>query len=249
MKRKLNYDPSMDKLSSDEIKLLERASNSIKTFVEKSTIINHTNYRTRDAHATPYCSLLGTFSVYNNFEEHNLFPIGSTDCIIRISNPHMKLVSQKRTIPTYGFSLKIFNNQETILNLPMVNFPLFPIVNISRFLKIFTALNHFFSGGFLQKFWQSVKILKNTIAVRPGFFHPSFITEAIRFIIQWKRFILSFNYHSIGAYRLGEHIVKYKLVPLSVPSQSTENTIDQSIEDYLSNHNYELELMVSIVTT
>jgi len=244
MKKKLNYDPEMDMLSAEEVNLLKRACNSIKIFVGQSAMINHTNYRTRDAHATPHFTLCGTFSLYDNFEEHIVFPAGQTDCIIRISNPHMKLVSQKSSIPAYGFSLKIFNNQETILNLPMVNFPLFPIINISRFLKIFTALNVFFSGGFLQKFWQTLKIAKNTIAVSPGFFHPSFMIQVKRFLAKWNHFILSHDYHSIGAYRLGDHIVKYKLVPVAVDVKSAEKRIDQAIEDYFSNHHYELELMV-----
>lgn len=150
----------MDTLSAEEVILLKRACNSIKIFVGRSAIINHTNYRTRDAHATTYFNLCGTFSVYDNFEEHIVFPAGHTACIIRISNPHMKLVSQKRTIPTYGFSLKIFNNQETILNLPMVNFPLFPIISISRFLKIFTALNVFFQVAFCRNFGKLSKLQK-----------------------------------------------------------------------------------------
>jgi len=71
------------------------------------------------------------------------------------------------------------------------------------------------------------------------------MTQVIRFLTKWNHFILSYDYHSIGAYRLGDHIVKYKLVPVvAVPAKSTENKIDQAIEDYFSNHHYELELMV-----
>jgi len=166
------------------------------------------------------------------------------DCTIRISNAHMKFVSQRLTIPAYGFSVKISDAGSTVLNLTMVNFPLFPINNVSRFLKIFTAINYFYSGNSFQKLWQAGKIFKNIALVLPGFFHPSFINQLRKMIMLWRRFILAFDYHSIGAYRLGDHIVKYRLVPLDVPSKSNETRIDRAIENYVNDRKYELELQV-----
>ena len=57
-------------------------------------------------------------------------------------------------------------------------------------------------------------------------------------------FILSFDYHSIGVYRLGNDLVKLKLVPKNTTTKIDEKRIDYSIEDYLKDNNYELELMV-----
>lgn len=244
MKPKLKYGPHFDFLNDRELELLKIACGSIKDFVSRSNKINKTDHKTRDAHVTPYSSLRGTFSPNENFEEHDIFPSKKLDCIIRISNAHMKRVSQNKTIPAYGFSVKLSNRGSTVLNLPLVNFPLFPISNISAFLKIFTSMNYFFSGNIFQKFWRFFAISKNFIVVSPDLFNPSFISEIFKFIRKRNNFILSFDYHSIGAYRLGDDIVKYKLVPIAVPIKSEEKRIDLAIADHIQDHNYELELMV-----
>lgn len=145
---------------------------------------------------TTYSTLEGRFVVNDNFEERYIFPSKEFNCVIRISNAHMKLVSPKRTIPAYGFSVKIFNEEQTILNLPLVNFTLFPINNVSRFLKLFTSINYFFSRSLPLKFLHSVKILKDLLVVAPGFFQPSFVREAIKLFRKRDNFILSFDYHS-----------------------------------------------------
>ncbi|RKE86727.1 catalase [Epilithonimonas arachidiradicis] len=244
MASKIKYNPDFDSLTSKELKLLEKACETIRKFVSKSDKINQVNYKTRDAHVTAYSTLKGTFVTNENFEEHSIFPKQELDCLIRISNAHMKLVSQKRTIPAYGFSVKISDKADTIANFPLVNFPLFPINNVSRFLKIFIAINRFFAGNILQKFWNLMKLTKNFFLVSPSFFHPSFMAEVFKLLINQNNFILSFDYHSIGVYRLGNHLVKLKLVPKNVPTKIDENRIDISIKNYLKNNDYELELMV-----
>ncbi|WP_312766165.1 catalase [Epilithonimonas sp.] len=244
MASKIKYNLDFDSLTSKELKLLEKASEAIKKFVSKSDKINQVNYKTRDAHVTAYSTLKGTFVANKNFEEHPIFPKQELDCLIRISNAHMKLVSQKRTIPAYGFSVKISDDNQTIANFPMVNFPLFPINNVSRFLKIFITINRFFAGNILQKFWNLIKIIKNFILVSPAFFHPSFIAEVSKFLKKRNNFILSFDYHSIGVYRLGNDLVKLKLVPKNVRTKVVEKHIDHSIQNYFKENEYELELMV-----
>lgn len=216
----------------------------MEDFVAHSKNINNVSYKTRDAHVTSYSTLKGRYIAYDNFEERSVFPLKDLNCIIRISNAHMKLVSQKKAIPAYGFSVKISNDEQTILNLPLVNFPLFPINHISRFLKLFTAVNYFFSRSLLRKFPQAIKILKNVIVLLPGLFNPSFVRETLKLVRKRNNFILSFDYHSIGAYRLGNHIVKYKLAPIGVPVKCDQNRIDCAIKDYVLDYNYELELMV-----
>jgi tRNA G10 N-methylase Trm11 len=56
--------------------------------------------------------------------EHHIFSRQELECLIRISNAHMKLVSKKRAIPAYGFSVKISDDNQTIANFPLVNFPI-----------------------------------------------------------------------------------------------------------------------------
>ena len=244
METKLKYHTELDFLNDKELTLLRKACDAIQHFVSKSDRCGKDDHKTRDAHVTPYSSLKGIFVPFDNFEEAGIFAGGELDCIIRISNAHMKLVSQKRTVPAYGFSVKLSDDNKTVLNLPLVNFPLFPLINTSRFLKIFTAVNRLISGKIFTKCWSAAKIIKNLLMEVSGFLSPSFIAEAYRLICKWKNFILSFEYHSIGAYRLGDHVVKYKLVPISVNTKMPQDRIDLSIEDYLRNHNYELLLMV-----
>lgn len=169
-----------------------KALEAVKKFVNKSDKINGTNYRTRDAHATTYSTLRGCVTFYDNFEERKIFPGGEVNCIIRISNAHLKIVSQKTTIPAYGFSVKIYDNSNFNLNLPLVNFPLFPIDKVSHFLRLFTAINNFFSGKILEKFWQLGKILINLVLALSGLLKPSFVYEVLKLLSKWKNFILSF---------------------------------------------------------
>ncbi|SHK45698.1 catalase family protein [Epilithonimonas mollis] len=244
MASKIKYNPSFDFLSDKELNLLQKLCDSIKNFVSDSKKINHISYRTRDAHATSYSTLKGTLSVNNNFEETDIFTTKELDCIIRISNAHMKIVSQKRSIPAYGFSVKIFDDKTTFANFPLVNFPLFPVNNVSRFLKLFIAINRFFSGNFLQKCRNLAQIFKSFILISPSFFRPSFIYEVLKFLKKSRNFILSFDYHSIGVYRLGNHLVKLKLVPKKVTTKSNQESIDNSIEKYIENNDYELDLFV-----
>lgn len=244
MASKIKYTSDLDSLTSKEFKLLEKACTAIKHFVSKSDKINNVSHKTRDAHVTAYSTLKGTFFANENLEKYHIFPKQKLDCLIRISNAHMKLVSQKRTIPAYGFSVKISDEKQTIANFPLVNFPLFPINNVSQFLKIFISINRFFAGNILQKFWNLIRIMKNFLLVLPDVFHPSFMAEVLKFLRKRKHFILSFDYHSIGVYRLGNDLVKLKLVPKNTCTKFDERRIDHAIENYLKDNNYELELMV-----
>ena len=86
--------------------------------------------------------------------------------------------------------------------------------------------------------------MKNFLLVLPDVFHPSFMAEVLKFLRKRKHFILSFDYHSIGVYRLGNDLVKLKLVPKNTCTKFDERRIDHAIENYLKDNNYELELMV-----
>jgi len=244
MASKIKYTSDLDSLTSQEFKLLEKACAAIRNFVLKSDKINNVSHKTRDAHVTAYSTLKGTFLANENLEGYHIFPKQKLDCLIRISNAHMKLVSQKRTIPAYGFSVKISDEKQTIVNFPLVNFPLLPINNVSRFIKIFISINRFFAGNILQKFWNLITVIKNFLLVSPDLFHPSFMAEVLKFLRKRKHFILSFDYHSIGVYRLGNDLVKLKLVPQNATMKVDGRRIDHAIENYLKDNSYELELMV-----
>ncbi len=241
---RLKYNSQLDFLSEKELKLLDKAAESIRNLVRKSPEINQSDFAPRDAHATTYSVVKGTFQVYNDFEGKAIFQAEKLNCIIRISHAHMKLISQKKTIPGYGFSVKLSDDEKTVANFPMVNFPLFPIVNVSRFLKLFISINKYFTGNFFQKIFNLLKILRSFISIIPNTFNLSFQKEVLKFFRRWNRFILSNDYHSIGVYRMGEDLVKLKLTPIRINQKKQTGRIDLSIENYLKNNTYELELSV-----
>ena len=241
---RLKYNPGLDSLTEKELKLLDKASDSIRTFVKKSPKINKSDFAPRDAHATTYSVVKGTFKVYEEFEGKAIFPTEKLDCIIRISHAHMKLMSQKKTILAYGFSVKLYDEEKTIANFPMVNFPLFPIVNVSRFLKLFISINDYFAGNVFMKIFSSLRIFKSFIRIIPNTFNFSFQNQVLKFLKRWNHFILSFDYHSIGVYRMGDNLVKLKLSPVDVNHKTKDDRIDLSIENYLKNNIYELELCI-----
>ncbi|KFC20381.1 hypothetical protein [Chryseobacterium sp. FH1] len=241
---RLKYDPQLDSLTEKELKLLDKASDSIRKFVNKSPKINKSDFAPRDAHATTYSVVKGTFKVYEEFDRKAIFPTEKLDCIIRISHAHMKLMSQEKTIPAYGFSVKIYNDEKTIANFPMVNFPLFPIVNVSRFLKLFISINDYFAGNFFRKIFSSLRIFKSFITIIPNTLNFSFQNQVLKFLKRWNHFILSLDYHSIGVYRMGDDLVKLKLTPININHKIQDSRIDLSIENYLKSNIYELELCV-----
>ncbi len=244
MTDKQKYSPDLDALTGEELSLLQKLSHSIRKFVAKSPEISNTNYATRDAHATTYSLLKGSFQVYEEFKGKSVFPDGKLDCIIRISHAHLKIISQKKTIPGYGFSVKIFDGEKTVANFPLVNFPLFPFINVSKFLKIFISINNYFTGNLFQKVSNSVGILKNIVGAVPNMMNFSFQKQVFKLLKNWHRFILAFDYHSIGVYRMGDDLIKIKLVPINVTQKKQNQNIHLSIEDYLKKNIYEMDFCI-----
>jgi len=244
MKQKLEYDPEFDFLTPQELLLLNELSVSIQDFVKKTPELNMIRYATRDAHATTYHILKGKCIINENFEEHLVFPKKNLDAVARISSAHMKIVKGK-WLPAYGFSLKLEDRGKTVANFPLVNFPLFPFNNVAGFLKMFTALNRFFSGNTTQKMKNIFQVFIHLSGIFPEIFHPSFLKNALNLFIHRSDSILSFPYHSIGAYRLGNHLVKIKLVPKNIPLTKQIPDVESSIDQYLEEYqNFEAELFV-----
>ncbi len=212
MQEKLTYSPEFNKLSIKEEALLDKLINAIRKFVKKSPKLNRLPYKTRDAHATTYDILQGKFIVDDSFEHQELFPDTVLDATLRISNAHMKIV-KVNAIPAYGFSLKLAHDTKTVANFPLVNFPLFPFNNVSNFLKLFTAINNYFTENFIRKFVSGLSIGARIISTIPRVLHPDFLKNITHFVQKRNDSMFSSTYHSIGAYRFGEYIVKLKLVP------------------------------------
>lgn len=233
MREKLTYTADFDKLSFKEQALLDKLTAAIQKFVRKTPELSQVPYKTRDAHATTYDILQGKFLVDDAFEQQALFPENVLDATLRISNAHMKIV-KGNALPAYGFSLKLSHETKTVANFPLVNFPLFPFNNVSNFLKFFTALNTYFSGNMIQKCWSMLGMTGGFIRIFPNVLHLDFLKNITHLIKKRNNSLFSFDYHSIGAYRFGNHIVKLKLVPEQAVTEKSAKELFNKKGQYIA---------------
>ncbi|KPE50048.1 catalase [Chryseobacterium indologenes] len=246
MPHSLKYNKKFDELNEEEKKLLEINKKSIADFVEHSSSISDVNYATRNAHAKTYAVTEGFFYADENIPEEfrHFFDKDRFDLIIRLSNARLKIKNSGKDIPAYGFAVKIKNeNGGTIANFPLVNFPLFPVNSVSTFLKLFTAVNRLY-----MKKWNSIfTILAQSIKIIPSLLTLSFARNILKLIRKRNDFILSFDYHSVGAYRLGDHIIKIKLIPQSAdPHFGTQLTTKEAVKTYLKDHDFTAEVLIQL---
>ncbi|MFC3160870.1 catalase [Chryseobacterium arachidis] len=214
MPNPIKYNKKYDKLTDEERELLEINKKSIADFVEQSTSISDIDYATRNAHAKTYAVAKGEFVIDKNVPEElqPFFDKEKYDLTIRFSNAHLKINKNKKDLPAYGFSVKIKDENGNLLaNYPLVNFPLFPINSVSTFLKLFTSVNRFY-----VKKWSSFSLMIQILKIMPSIFTGSFLKNIIKLISKRNDFILSFDFHSVGAYKLGENMMKIKLKPRSI---------------------------------
>lgn len=244
----LPYHPSYCKLTDEERALLEINKSSIADFVEQSSAISDVPYATRNAHAKSYTVAKGKFMILQDIPEHirPFFDREQYDLTIRLSNAHPKILRGKKEIPAYGFAIKIKDeNGSLIANYPLVNFPLFPISSVSTFLKLFTSVNRFF-----VKKWSSFSLMLQILKVIPSTCTPSFIKNGLRLWTKRNDFFLSFDYHSVGVYRLGDYMMKIKLSPKSVDRHFGKKLKTRdAIQDYLTTHDFTADVLIQLCYT
>lgn len=244
MPQSLQYNKKFDELNEEEKKLLEINKKSIADFVEQSSSISDTNYATRNAHAKTYAIAEGKFSVNKNIPQELIpfFDSEEFNLIIRLSNANLKINTTEKDIPAYGFAVKIKDdNGGQIANFPLVNFPLFPTNSVSQFLKLFTALNRFY----IKKWNNIFSLTVQAVKMMPYFFTLSFIKNILNLLGKRNDFILSFNYHSVGAYRLGEHMIKIKLVPKFVNKKfGRKMKMKDALKSYFQDHDYTADVFI-----
>jgi len=217
----LKYNKNFDKLTDEESALFEINKKSISDFVEQSASLSDVNYATRNAHAKTYAVASGKFFISKDIPEElqQFFDKEEYDLTIRFSNAHLKISRGKKEIPAYGFAVKIKDEKGDLLaNYPLVNFPLFPINSVSTFLKLFTSVNQFY-----VKKWSSFSLIAQIAKVIPSTLTASFIKNIIKLWNKRNDFILSFDFHSVGAYRLGDQMMKIRLSPQSVDKKFSKN--------------------------
>ncbi|SEW49242.1 hypothetical protein SAMN05421841_4062 [Chryseobacterium wanjuense] len=239
------YNKKYDKLTDEEKELLEISKNSITDFVEQSSSVSDVHYATRNAHAKTYAVAKGEFLIDKNVPEElqQFFDKEKYDLIIRFSNAHLKINKGKKDIPAYGFAVKIKDESgDLIANYPLVNFPLFPINSVSTFLKLFTSVNRFF-----VKKWSSFSLMMQISKVIPSTFTGSFLKNIFKLWRKRNDFILSFDYHSVGAYRLGENMIKIKLSPKSVDKNFNKKLkTKDALSNYLKTNDFNADVLIQI---
>lgn len=240
------YNKKFDELNEEEKKLLEINKKSIADFVEQSSSISDVNYATRNAHAKTYAVAKGTFWVDPNIPEFlkPFFDSEKFDLVIRLSNAQLKIKNLKRDIPAYGFAVQIRDEKNNILsNYPLVNFPLFPVNSVSTFLKLFTAINEYYIKGWSSLFSLIMPIIK----IVPSFFTGSFIRNAFKLFSKRNDFILSFDYHSVGSYRLGDYIMKIKVSPKSVnKNMDKRQNMKKAVKNYFQNNDFSADVLIQL---
>ncbi|UWX59099.1 catalase [Chryseobacterium oranimense] len=244
MPQPLKYNKKFDELNEEEKKLLEINKRSIADFVEQSSSISDVNYATRNAHAKTYAAADGTFFIDKNIPEELLsfFDSEKFDLTIRLSNANLKIKNTEKDIPAYGFAIKVKDeNGGLIANFPLVNFPLFPTNSVSHFLKLFTALNRFYI-----KKWSSIfSLVSQVVKIIPATFSLSFVKNILKILGKRNDFILSFDYHSVGAYRLGDNMIKIKLVSLSVNKKfGRKLKMKDALKSYFQDNDYTAEVFI-----
>ncbi len=240
------YNKKFDELNEEEKKLLEINKKTIADFVEQSSSISDVNYATRNAHAKTYAVAKGTFWVDSGIPEFlkPFFDKEKFDLFIRLSNAQLKITNSKRDIPAYGFAVQIRDENNTLLsNYPLVNFPLFPVNSVSTFLKLFTAVNQFYINK-----WKSLfPLVTQALKVMPSVFTGSFISNAVKLFSKKNDFILSFDYHSVGAYRLGDYMMKIKLKPQSVNRNiDKKQNMKKALRNYLQKNDYTADVLIQL---
>ncbi|WP_415325744.1 catalase [Chryseobacterium sp. MMS23-Vi53] len=239
------YNKKYDKLTDEEKELLEINKKSIADFVEQSPSVSDVDYATRNAHAKTYAVAKGKFIIDKNVPEElqQFFDKEKYDLVIRFSNAHLKINNNKKDFPAYGFSVKIKDEKGDLLaNYPLVNFPLFPINSVSTFLKLFTSINRFYI-----KKWSSFNLMMQIIRVIPSTFTGSFLKNIFKLWTKKSDFFLSFNFHSVGAYRLGENMMKIKLSPKSVDKNfCKKSTQKDALGSYFKAIDFTADVLIQI---
>lgn len=244
MPNPLKYDKDFDKLSYEEKQLLEEAKKSIADFVECSSSISDVNYATRNAHAKTYAILKGEFIVSENIPENlkYIFDNDRYEIIIRLSNAHLKIKKSRKDFPSYGFAVKIKDESgRTISNYPLVNFPLLPINSVSAFLKLFICSNRFYT----KKWTYFFPLLSHIYKIIPAALNLSFLKNLWKLVLEKNNFVLSSDYHSVGAYRFDDKIIKIKISPKNIPQKFGEKMlVKEAVENFCIFNDYEADVFI-----
>lgn len=246
------YTPEYDKLNPEEEFLLQKCLRSVEDFVKNSKKISGTTYATRDAHSKTYAVMQGNLIMEKNLPPSvsEIFSEDKYEVTVRLSHANPVISRSKKENPAYGFALKIMGIDGKAANFPLANFPLFPIKSVSGFLKFFTSLNTFLvtkADNFVVSAMDIPQLIKHSAGFIPPFFSLEMLNNFRKILKRKDDFILSFDYFSIGVYRLGNYMMKLIVVPQN-PNPVFGITMDQQkrTENYFQLHNADFDLKIQI---
>lgn len=252
MKNPELYKPEYDQLNAEEQHLLERCLKSVEKFVEQSAKISKVDYATRDAHSKTYAVMKGTLTMDDELPNfiRNVFSQKNYNVILRLSHANPVINQSPKEVPAYGFALKIKGILGKDANFPLVNFPIFPEKSVANFLRFFTSLNTFLytkQDNFVVSAMDVPFLLKHGAKLMPGMFTWTSLKNINQILKKKKDFILSFNYFSIGVYRMGDNMVKIRAVPVNpMPKYAFGLKENQRIKNFLQQHPVQYVLQAQI---
>ena len=248
----IQYSPEFDQLNTEEQILLDKCVKSVEDFVKSSKKISGTSYATRDAHSKTYGVMQGTLDLEEDLPDFitTVLSEKTYDVIARLSHANPVISRSKKENPAFGFALKIKNIKGTEANFPLANFPLFPTKSVSSFLKFFTSLNLFLvtkADNFVVSAMDLPSLMKHSAGFLPNFLSFDLAKNFAKILRRKDDFILSFDFHSIGAYRIGDFLMKLKIVPHS-PNPVFGATMDQRsrVENYFQLKDATYDVIVEI---
>ena len=242
MKTPLKYNSIYSQLSNEEEIIFEETKKSIADFVRHSSRISDVNYVTRNAHAKTYIALEGKFIPEQSAKSllKDTFFEKEYKIVVRLSNANLKIPKGINDLPAYGFAIKILDKEEnTMANYPLVNFPLFPINSVSRFLKLFTKINRFFID---KK--KILPLLGEGLQLAPQLVSLDLLKKSLELGLKSHHFFLSFPFYSIGAYRLGDYMIKLKIVPRNVSYKIRNGFLPKTLDDYFQQNSYNADVFI-----
>ena len=227
MENLIRYRHEFDQLTSDEMQLLEKAACSVRKLIQHTKKLSNVSFATRAAHSKTYAVANGNLRIHSDLPNwlQAYLPEANYQTIARFSHANPIIFRSKHEVPAYGISLKIVTLEQDI-HFPLVNFPLFPTNSVSGFLKFFTSMNTFLTtkaDNFLVSIMDIPALLIHSRIFFPGIFSPDMIKYALQLLFRKNDFILSFPFHSIGCFRLGDFIMKIKLIPIEIKKDFAKN--------------------------
>jgi hypothetical protein len=90
-------------------------------------------------------------------------------------------------------------------------------------------------------------LLLQVVKVIPSTFTASFLKNIIKLWNKRNDFFLSFDFHSVGVYRMGDYMIKIKLKPQSVDRHfGRKMKVKDALEGYLETHDFKADVLVQI---